>query len=127
MVERGGGPRFLLKAAEAIGIGRELRGQDLDGDIASEARIARAVDLAHAAGANGRDDLIRAEPRAGRECHAPSYYSARRQDGREWRERRDGKNLLPVLPIQPLPPVPPCYLMNNISRYVASGQSSCGI
>ena len=40
-------------AAEAIGIVGERGGQDLDRDVAAEPRVARAIDLAHAAGAEG--------------------------------------------------------------------------
>ena len=44
-------------------------GQDLDRDVATQPRVARAVDVAHAARANQRDDFIGAEPRAGGEGH----------------------------------------------------------
>ena len=37
-----------------------LGGQNLDGDVAAEPRVARAIDLAHPAGAERRDDLVRA-------------------------------------------------------------------
>ena len=63
MVERRGGARLLLEAAQPIGIGRERGGQDLDRDLASEPRVARAVDLAHAAGAERREDLVRTQLR----------------------------------------------------------------
>src|SRR5690349_10145966 len=43
--------------------------QHLDRDVASEARVARSIHLAHAAGAERRDDLVRPEPRAGGERH----------------------------------------------------------
>src|SRR4051812_44303070 len=39
-----------------------MRGEDLDRDGPRQAGIARAVDLAHAAGAKRTDDLIRSEP-----------------------------------------------------------------
>ena len=42
-------------------------GQDLDGDVAIEPRVPRLIDLAHAAGAEGGDDLVRAEASAGNE------------------------------------------------------------
>ena len=38
--------------------------QDLDRDLAAEARVPRPVDLAHAAGPEGPEDLVRAEPPA---------------------------------------------------------------
>ena len=40
-------------------------GEDLDRDVAPEARVATAIDLAHAAGADGRDDLVRTEAGSG--------------------------------------------------------------
>jgi hypothetical protein len=44
--------------------------QHLDGDGAIETRVAGAIDLAHAAGAKGRNQLVRAKTRAGREAHS---------------------------------------------------------
>ena len=64
-----GGLRLLLEAAQAIGVLRERRGQDLDRDLAPEPRILRAVDLAHAAGADLAEDLVGAELRTGRQGH----------------------------------------------------------
>ena len=46
-----------------------MRGKNLDGDGAIEAGIDRAIDLAHAAGADRRDDFVRAEFGAGGERH----------------------------------------------------------
>ena len=62
MIQRRGGARLLLESMEAIGIGRDGRGQDLDGHVTPEPCVARAVHLAHAAGAEGRHDLVRTEP-----------------------------------------------------------------
>ena len=59
--------RFAIEALAELRIGRERVRQDLDRDRAIEPRVARPVDLAHAAGAEGRDDLVRAEARAGGE------------------------------------------------------------
>ena len=56
------------RASESRVVGEVLR-QHLDRDVALEARVARAVDLAHAAGAERRQDLVRAEAVAGREAH----------------------------------------------------------
>ena len=50
-------------------IGGERLGQDLDRDNAIETRVARFVDLAHAARAERRDDLVRAETGAGGKRH----------------------------------------------------------
>ena len=62
MVQCGGGARFLLESVEAIDIGRKRDGQHFDRDVASQSRIARPVDLAHAAGFDGREDFIRPKP-----------------------------------------------------------------
>ena len=53
--------RFALEARETLGVLRERRGQHLDRDVATELRVPRAVHLAHAAGAERRDDLVRPE------------------------------------------------------------------
>ena len=65
VVQRRDGSGFAIEPLAQIGIGGDVRGQDLDGDRAIEAGIARLVDLAHAAGANCAYDLIRPETRAG--------------------------------------------------------------
>ena len=53
VVQRGDRPCFTLKPlAREVGAG-EPRRQHLDGDLAVEARVARAIDLAHTAGADG--------------------------------------------------------------------------
>jgi len=49
MVERRSRLRFLLEAFQVAGIGREMGGKKLDGDGATQAGIASAVDDAHAA------------------------------------------------------------------------------
>ena len=49
MIQRGERLRFALEARQAVGVGRERLGQDLDRDVAIELRVARAIDLAHAA------------------------------------------------------------------------------
>ena len=55
MVERGEQARFAREAGAALGVGCEVRRQDLDRDVAPELAVARAIDLAHAAGAERRD------------------------------------------------------------------------
>jgi hypothetical protein len=59
--EGGDGPRFLLEPADALGIRSECGGKYLDRDISPEPRIAGAIDLAHAAAAERRHDLVRAQ------------------------------------------------------------------
>ena len=61
VIQRGYGAGFALKAGQALGIMRHSRGEHLDGDVAAETWIAGAKDLSHTAGADGREDFIRAE------------------------------------------------------------------
>jgi hypothetical protein len=58
MIERGGGLSFLLEAVKAIWILHNEGWQDLDGDVALELRIADAIDLTHAAGAERAENLV---------------------------------------------------------------------
>ncbi len=44
-------------------------GQGLDSDIAFKARVASLVDLSHAAGTNGGNDLVRPDAGAGEKTH----------------------------------------------------------
>ena len=64
MIERRQQLRLALEARHALGIIGQRRGQQLQRDVAAERGIAGAIDLAHAAGAEQRDDLVRAEDRA---------------------------------------------------------------
>ena len=57
------------KRVQRVAVVDEVLGQHLDRDVALEARVARAVHLAHAAGAERRQDLVRAETGPGREGH----------------------------------------------------------
>lgn len=50
-----------------IGVG------SLDGDVALQFRVARAVHLSHSPDANETDDFIRAEPRARCQRHGAYY------------------------------------------------------
>ncbi len=52
MIERRRGVCFLDEATTAILVGDPIGGQHLDRDVALEPRIARAIDLAHAPGAD---------------------------------------------------------------------------
>ena len=75
MVQGAGGAGLLLEAAEPLGIG-DLAGENLDRDLALQARVTGAVDLAHAPRAEQPHDLVRAESRACLERHR--YIPARR-------------------------------------------------
>ena len=59
MIERAGGARLVLESAQSVRDPRELVGQHLDRDVAIEPRVARAIDDAHAAGADAADDFVR--------------------------------------------------------------------
>ena len=63
MIQRRNRPGFAFKPI------RELLRRDFDSDIAPKLRVARFPYLAHAAFADWRDDLIRAEFVAGFQFH----------------------------------------------------------
>jgi hypothetical protein len=66
---RDGAP-FPIEALAKLRIAGKLRGKNLDRDRAVEPRVARLVDLAHAARAKGGLDLVRAEAETRLEWHA---------------------------------------------------------
>jgi hypothetical protein len=68
MVEGAGNPGLLLEAAEPLGIG-DFLGENLDRDLALQARVTGAVDLAHAPRSEPPHDLVRAESKACLESH----------------------------------------------------------
>src|SRR5207244_943929 len=61
----------------------EVRRQHLHGDAAIEARVARAPNLPHPARTDARDDLVRAEPRAGSDGHV-WMMMPRSRGGADW-------------------------------------------
>ena len=61
VVQRGQDLGFALEPREACGIGRHRRRQDLDRHVAFQLAVARAIDLAHSAFAQLRDDFVGAE------------------------------------------------------------------
>jgi hypothetical protein len=65
MIERRQQTRFTLEASEPVGVAREGIGEGFERDVAAEPRVARAVDLAHATGADLRDDFEGTETRPG--------------------------------------------------------------
>ncbi len=69
MVQGGGRPRLLLEAPQPLRIRRVGRRQHLHGDVALEPFVPCAVNLAHPAGADRRDDLVRAELRPALQSH----------------------------------------------------------
>ena len=72
VVEGGGGLRLLQKPAPAAFVVHPVGRQDLDGDLAAEARIAGAIHFAHPARANRREHLVDAEPRSGGKRRSPA-------------------------------------------------------
>jgi hypothetical protein len=66
MVERGEHAGFAFEAREPVRIAEERGGQHLDRDLAPEMRVAGAVHLAHASGAQQAQDRVRTEGVTGR-------------------------------------------------------------
>ncbi len=69
MVQRGRRTRFLLEAVKALRIAGKTGREDFDGDVAPEARIARAIDLTHPTGTQRGNDFVGAEARPSRQGH----------------------------------------------------------
>ncbi len=67
MVQGGEHFRFALKARQPIGVSRERRRQDLDGDLTLQLRVGRPIHLPHPAFADLRGDFVDAETGAGRQ------------------------------------------------------------
>ena len=74
-----GGERFRLasEAVEPSAIACDIGWQHFEGHVAPKPRIARAIDLAHAAGAEQREDFVEAEVSAGGKRQGPGKSSAR--------------------------------------------------
>ena len=69
MIERRDRLGFALEAGQAIRRRGHVLGQHLEGDVAAETRVARAVHLAHPARTERGDDLVDTETGAGRKTH----------------------------------------------------------
>ncbi len=80
MAESGCGPRLRLEAGQALGISRHLAREGLEGDVAPEARVARAVHLSHPARSEAVNDLVWPEPSSGGELHGAPMGQSRHQD-----------------------------------------------
>ena len=61
MIQRSERARLAAKPRQPLGVPRELVRQNLDGNIASQLVIVRAVHLSHSAGAQTRHDAMRSE------------------------------------------------------------------
>ena len=76
MIERRECLRLAFEAHQAVGVGGERLGQDLERDVASEFRVARSIHLAHATGAKRAEDLVLIDASAGgngHECVGGNY------------------------------------------------------
>ena len=69
MAESSHGTRFPFEALQAVSVGREGRGQDLDGDDPIETSVAGAIHFAHASSAQRRLNFIGTESCARIEGH----------------------------------------------------------
>ena len=69
MVERSEELRLALEAGEAVWIGSEEFGQDLQRDVAIQTRVPRAIHLAHPARADQGGDFVGAETSSRGEHH----------------------------------------------------------
>ena len=65
MIQRRERLRLALEPRQALEIGRERVGKDLDGDLATERRVRRSVHLPHAPFADRRSNFVDAEVCAG--------------------------------------------------------------
>ncbi len=72
VVEGRGRACLLGESTEAVGDRGEGLGQELDGDVAAEVEVPRAVDLAHAPRAQLVEELVPAEPHADHGWHGRS-------------------------------------------------------
>ena len=74
MIKGAGRPCLGLEPPDAVGVSGDGASQRLDRDVASQPRVASAIDLAHAASADQTIDLVGTQPRAGSErvAHAVS-------------------------------------------------------
>jgi hypothetical protein len=66
VVQRGQRLGLALKPCDPLRVVGERLGQDLDCDGAIQLRVPRSVDFTHSASAERRQDLVRADARAGR-------------------------------------------------------------
>ena len=75
MGESGNRAGLPLEPDERNGVLGEMFGEDLDRDLATESEVPRAVDLAHAARPEWRENLVTAEERPGDEGHFDEAYT----------------------------------------------------
>jgi hypothetical protein len=61
VVEGGDGAGLALEAAQPLGVPKGFLGQDLEGDLTSEAGVAGSIDFTHPPGTQRGEDLVRAD------------------------------------------------------------------
>ena len=61
VIECGDRARFAMEPGQPVAIGRQVRGQDLQGDIAAEPGVFGPIDLTHSAGADRGKDFVGSE------------------------------------------------------------------
>ena len=76
VIQRRCRPRFAHQPLTRCLVGGAPGRQHLDGEVASQPRVAGTIDLAHAAGAEQADDLVGTEHRSGFEAHRVRLVSA---------------------------------------------------
>jgi 3-deoxy-7-phosphoheptulonate synthase len=81
MVEDAGRARFLFEPADAVRVEAGAREQDLQGDVAPEARVSGTVDFTHSPLPEERVHLVRSDAGAACERHAAATASAQAEDG----------------------------------------------
>jgi len=92
MIQRRQHVRFALEPRHALGVtGQRLR-QNFDGDIAAEPGIVSAVDLAHAASADGREDFVGAQSSTGGQLHEGQTILSHAASGKGRRQRIPAKS-----------------------------------
>ena len=74
VVEAGDRARFVFEARQAFGVSGHIGRQHLERDVATEAHVPRPIHLAHAAGAERRDDVVATESGACEEGHRQNVH-----------------------------------------------------
>ena len=69
MIERGEDSGLALESLEAVHVGGNRVGQDLQRDVAGQPGVVRAIDLAHATGTQLPNNLEPAKPASRSEAH----------------------------------------------------------
>ena len=73
---------LAFEAPQPLVVVGQLLGEDLDGDLALEPGVLRAVDLPHPAGSEGAEDLVEREGLAGGERHGAEWSLAEQSSER---------------------------------------------